>query len=106
MFRVSRPMLVVVLKAWVTPARKATLHRGFRQDRGDERDGQRHPDRVLALARADGERVDGLGGIDQEFVEPAVSVAQCFDETVSRFRPHGSLGSFHGSIPNPLMDPR
>ena len=29
-------------------------------------------------------------GIDQEFVEPAVSVAQCFDETVSRLRSHCS----------------
>ena len=34
--------------------------------------------------------LDGLGGIDQEFVEPAVSVAQCLDETVSRFRSHCS----------------
>ena len=59
------------------PARKPTLHRGFRQDRGDERKGQRHSDRALAFALADGERLDGLGGIDQEFVEPAVSVAQC-----------------------------
>ena len=29
------------------------------------------------LAFADGERLDGLGGIDQEFVEPTMSVAQC-----------------------------
>jgi hypothetical protein len=36
-------------------ARKATLHRGFRQDGGDEREGHRHPDRALALAFADGE---------------------------------------------------
>ena len=28
---------------------------------------------------------DGLGGIDQEFVEPTMSVAQCLDETVPRF---------------------
>ena len=32
-------------------------------------------DRALAFALADGERLDGLGGIDQEFVEPAASVS-------------------------------
>ena len=37
---------------------------------GHERKGQRHSDRALAFALADGERLDGLGGIDQEFVEP------------------------------------
>ena len=51
-------------------AMSLTLPNGFRQDGGDERKGQRHPDRALALAFADGERLDGLGGIDQEFVEP------------------------------------
>ena len=51
-------------------ARKPTLHRGFRQGGGHERKGQRHSDRALAFALADGERLDGLGGIDQEFVEP------------------------------------
>ena len=71
-------------------AMSLTLPNGFRQDGGDERKGQRHPDRALALAFADGERLDGLGGIDQEFVEP--SVAQCLDETVPRFRSHGSPG--------------
>ena len=70
--------------------RKPTLHRGFRQSGGHERKGQRHSDRALAFVLADGERLDGLGGIDQEFVEPAVSVAQCFDETVSRLRSHCS----------------
>ena len=34
------------------------------------RGGQRHSDRALAFALADGEQLDGLGGIDQEFVEP------------------------------------
>ena len=43
------------------PARKPTPHRGFRQDGADERKGQRHPDRALAFALADGERLDGLG---------------------------------------------
>src|SRR5271165_7109149 len=38
-------------------------HRGFRQDGGDERKGQRHPDRAPALAFADGERLDALGGV-------------------------------------------
>ena len=32
------------------PARQASLHRGFRRDGGDEREGQRHPDGALALA--------------------------------------------------------
>jgi hypothetical protein len=36
------------------------------------------------------ESVEGHAGIEQEFVEPAVSVAQCFDETVSRLRSHCS----------------
>src|SRR5271157_6024461 len=45
------------------PARKPTLHRGFRQSGGHERKGQRHSDRALAFALADGERLDGLGGI-------------------------------------------
>jgi hypothetical protein len=39
------------------PARKPTLDRGFPQDRGHECEGQRHPDRALALAFADGERL-------------------------------------------------
>ena len=43
------------------PARKPTPHRGFRQDGADERKGQRHPDRALAFALADGEQLDGLG---------------------------------------------
>jgi hypothetical protein len=38
------------------PARKATLHRGSRQNGGHERKGQCHPDRALALALADGAR--------------------------------------------------
>ena len=46
------------------PARKATLHRGFRQGEGDERKGQRHPNRALALAFAGGERLDGLDGVE------------------------------------------
>ncbi len=46
------------------PARKPTLHRGYRQSGGHERKGQRHSDRALAFALADGERLDGLGGID------------------------------------------
>ena len=45
------------------PTGKTTLHLGFRQDGRDEREGQRHPDRALALAFADGERLDGLGGV-------------------------------------------
>jgi hypothetical protein len=67
------------------PARKATLHRGFRQYRGDERERHRHPNRALALVFAHGERLDGLGRVDKKFVEPAASVAQRPDETVSRF---------------------
>ena len=41
-----------------------TLHRGFRQDGGHERKGQRHPDRALALALANCERLDGLGWVE------------------------------------------
>jgi ABC-type histidine transport system ATPase subunit len=72
------------------PARKATLHRGFRQYRGDKPERQRHPNRALALIFAHGERLDGLGRVDEKFVEAAASVAQGPDETVSRFRSHGS----------------
>ena len=50
------------------PARQPILHRGFRQGGGDERKGQRHPDRALALALVDGERLGGLRGIVKEFV--------------------------------------
>jgi hypothetical protein len=32
------------------------------------REGQRHPDRALALALADGERLAGLAGVVEEFV--------------------------------------
>ena len=46
------------------PARKAALLRSLRQNGGDERKGQRHPDRALALALVDGERLDGLGGVE------------------------------------------
>ena len=48
---------------------------------------------LLALVGCGAVVLDGLGGIDQEFVEPAVSVAhawQCFAETLSRFRSHAS----------------
>ena len=38
-------------------ARKKDFHRGFGQDGGDEREGQRHPDRALNFALTDGERV-------------------------------------------------
>jgi hypothetical protein len=43
------------------PAWKATLHRCFRQDGGDEGERYRHPNRSLALVFAHGERLDGLG---------------------------------------------
>ncbi len=69
------------------PARKTTPHRGLRLDGGDERKGQRHPDRALALAFADGERLDGLGGVVEEFVEPTMSVARAMCS--SRSRPFG-----------------
>jgi hypothetical protein len=36
------------------PAREATLHRGFRQGGGDERERHRHPNRALALVFAHG----------------------------------------------------
>jgi hypothetical protein len=39
---------------------------------------------------AHGERLDGLGRVDKKFVEPAASIAQRPDETVSRFRSHGA----------------
>jgi hypothetical protein len=41
----------------VEPTWKATLHRGFRQYRGDERERHRHPNRALALLFARGERL-------------------------------------------------
>ena len=34
------------------------------QDGGDEREGQRHPDRALALALADRKRLDGVSGVE------------------------------------------
>ena len=46
------------------PARKAALLRSLRQNGGDERKGQHHPDRALALALVDGERLDRLGGVE------------------------------------------
>jgi hypothetical protein len=76
----------------VEPTWKATLHRGFRQYRGDERERRRHPNRALALLFAHGEPLDGLGRVDEKFVEPAASVAERPDETVSCFRSHGSYG--------------
>jgi hypothetical protein len=83
--------------------RKATLHCGFRQDVGDEREGQRHPDRALALALADGEQLGGLGGVVEEFVEPAMSVPQCFDETVSRAVIDGWASPVRRSVPDPTQ---
>ena len=68
------------------------VHSRHCQDGGDEREGQRHPDGALALALADGEQLNGLGGVEEEFVEPAVSVAQCFDETVLGLRSHCAQG--------------
>ena len=56
--------LVAIQALDAEPARKTTLHRGFRQGGGDERKGQRHPNRALALAFADGEQLDGLGGVE------------------------------------------
>jgi hypothetical protein len=43
---------------------------------------------LLCFAR--GERLDGLGRVDKKFVEPAASIAQRLDETVSGLCSHGS----------------
>jgi hypothetical protein len=68
----------------------ATLQGGFRQDGGNERERHCHPNRALALVFAHGERLDGLGRVDKKFVEPAASIAQRPNETVSGLCSHGS----------------
>jgi hypothetical protein len=52
---------------------------------------------------ADGEQLGGLGGVVEEFVEPAMSVPQCFDETVSRAVIDGWASPVRRSVPDPTQ---
>ena len=81
------------------PARKATLHRGFRQDRGDEREGQRHPDRALALVLADGELRLVFDDMEGAVFDPIAGAGVRRTHRIGRMR---SIGPRHGRA-TPLL---